>query len=90
MLRRRTLLAGSAAAGALLSGSEAWAEGSKHYDLKEIVVGGDKRIGTRFTLLTPKHVGKKKVPLLVLLHGLGETHDQHIGARAWVARPLAS
>ncbi len=26
------------------------------------------------------------MPLLVLLHGLGETHDQHIGARAWVDR----
>jgi hypothetical protein len=26
------------------------------------------------------------VPLLVALHGLGETHDQQLGARAWVDR----
>jgi enterochelin esterase-like enzyme len=92
MLRRRQLLshalaaAGTAAMGASLSEPEAHAEGSKHYEVKEIVLGGDKRVGTRFTLLTPKHVGDEKVPLLVLLHGLGETHDQRIGARAWLDR----
>ncbi len=86
-MRRRTFLAGSAAAaGALMLNESARAEGSKHYDVKEIVVGGDKRVGTRFTLMTPKHVGDHKVPLLVLLHGLGEKKDQHIGARAWIDR----
>ncbi len=91
MLRRRTLLTESAAAAStLLLGGAATADGSasvhKHFAIEEVVVGGDKRVGTRFTLLTPRHVGKKKVPLLVLLHGLGETHDQRIGARAWIDR----
>ena len=87
MLRRRQLLATGAALGtSLLVGPAHGEEESPHYELKEIDLGGDKRVGTRFTLLTPKHVGKKKVPLLVLLHGLGETHDQKIGARAWVDR----
>lgn len=87
MLRRRQiLLSGAAAGSSLMLGGAARAEGSAHYALKEIDLGGDKRVGTRFTLLTPKHTGDRKVPLLVLLHGLGETHDQRIGARAWVDR----
>ncbi len=87
MLRRRSFLTGTAAASTgLLWGSSARADGSAHYDIKEIDLGGDKRVGTRFTLLTPKHVGERKVPLLVLLHGLGETHDQKLGARAWLDR----
>lgn len=85
-MRRRAFLEGSAATAASLVVGDAQAEGSKHYEVKEIVVGGDKRVGTRFTLLTPKHVGDAKVPLLVALHGLGETHDQRIGARAWLDR----
>ena len=82
------LTAVGATAATLSVSRDGWAEDpeSPHYALKEIVLGGDKRIGTRFTLLTPKHTGKKKVPLLVALHGLGETHDQRIGARAWVDR----
>jgi hypothetical protein len=62
----------------------AHAHSSAHWTLKDIVLGGDPQIGTRFTLLTPKKSGK--VPLLVLLHGLGETHDQKIGAYAWLER----
>lgn len=56
---------------------------SKHFEIRDLVVDGSRRIGQRFALLTPKHT-KARVPLLVLLHGLGETHDQKLGARAWV------
>jgi enterochelin esterase-like enzyme len=77
--------AGLAAAGLDTAGSTARAD-SPHYDVTEYNVGGDKNIGERFTLLTPKHTGDEKVPLLVLLHGLGETHDQKVGVRAWLDR----
>ncbi len=55
MLTRRQFLASSAASGAMLTAGAAGAEDptSPHYELKEIVLGGDKRVGTRFTLLTP-------------------------------------
>jgi hypothetical protein len=47
--------------------------------------GGDKRIADRFTLFVPNHLGKdERVPLLVLLHGLGESGDPAIGVYAWV------
>ncbi len=63
------------------------AKTSPHYELHDIKVPGKRRIGRRFTLLTPKHLAAgKKVPLLVLLHGLGETGDQRTGAYAWVDR----
>jgi hypothetical protein len=86
VIHRRQLLAGSI--GAMVVGLARAAHAadhlSDHWRLLDIVLGGDKRIGTRFTLLVPKR--KQKVPLLVALHGLGETHDQRIGAYAWLDR----
>jgi pimeloyl-ACP methyl ester carboxylesterase len=56
-------------------------------DLVELVLPGDKKLGERCVLLTPKHLAAgKKVPLVVLLHGLGETGDQVMGSFAWVER----
>jgi predicted esterase len=53
----------------------------------DLEVDGDKKIANRFTLFVPNHLGKdEKVPLLVLLHGLGETWDPTIGVYAWVER----
>lgn len=92
-MRRRQLLSTAAGVslGALLADT-ARAEGegeaaprSKHWTLEEIRVPGEPDIGQRFTLLKPNKT-KGKTPLLVLLHGLGETHDQHVGAMAWVER----
>lgn len=82
-MRRRELLA--AAAGALLLGPQR-ALAATHWELRDITVSGDRTVGERFTLLVPKHVGDRKVPLLVALHGLGETHDQRLGAHAWIER----
>ena len=88
MLNRRQMLAASLSAPIAAFAQRAQAQQTDaqgtHWTLKDIVLGGDKRIGTRFTLLVPQQ--KKKVPLLVALHGLGETHDQRIGAHAWVDR----
>jgi predicted esterase len=52
------------------------------YEMRDITVSGDKTIGRRFTLLVPKHADRP-VPLLVTLHGLGETGDEKLGAWAW-------
>lgn len=88
MLSRRQLLSG--AAGALLAGTAGRApaaEPSPFYELRYLEVPGDRKLGQRLTLLVPKHLGPGvKVPLLVLLHGLGETGDQRLGAYAWVER----
>ena len=58
---------------------------SKHYEVRDLKVPGDRKLGQRFTLLVPKHT-TAKVRLLVALHGLGETGDQRTGAHAWLER----
>lgn len=56
-------------------------------ETREIKVGGDRALGTRFTLSWPKHVPlNTPLPLLVLLHGLAETVDESVGIRAWLDR----
>ncbi len=53
----------------------------------DLTLEGDKRLATRVAIFVPNHLAKdEKVPLLVLLHGLGETWDQGVGAFAWVER----
>ena len=43
--------------------------------------------GRRFVLVTPKYLSPgQKLPLAVLLHGLGETTNERLGAYAWVER----
>jgi hypothetical protein len=59
---------------------------AKHYELRDIRVPGSRSIGRRFTLLVPKQKAQRKLRLLVLLHGLGETGDERMGAHAWVER----
>jgi pimeloyl-ACP methyl ester carboxylesterase len=56
-------------------------------EVLDFQVEGDKALGRRFVLLAPKHLAKnEKVPLLVLLHGLGETVEERMGAYAWLER----
>jgi len=60
---------------------------SPDLDFRDITVTGDKKLGQRFLLCVPKHLkAGEKVPLVVLLHGLGETGDPRLGAFAWVER----
>lgn len=43
--------------------------------------------GRRFVLVVPKYLQPgQKLPLAVLLHGLGETTNQRLGAYAWVEK----
>jgi enterochelin esterase-like enzyme len=54
-------------------------------DLREIAVDGT--ASRLFVLGTPRHLAPfERVPLLVLLHGLGETGDPQAGAWAWFER----
>ncbi|AKT42776.1 uncharacterized protein CMC5_070030 [Chondromyces crocatus] len=56
-------------------------------EVRDLAVAGDRALGRRFTLFVPKSLKpEEKVPLLVLLHGKGETGDERMGAWAWVER----
>lgn len=88
MLERRGLLGWMAVAA--MVGATRPARGASQpqgFDVRDIRVEGDRRVGRRFTLLVPRHVpAGQRVPLLVALHGLGETGDQRTGAHAWLER----
>jgi enterochelin esterase-like enzyme len=60
---------------------------SAELDVRELEVKGTRELGTRFVVASPKHLSNgAKVPLVVLLHGLGEAADPATGARAWLER----
>lgn len=71
------------AAASLPFASEAHA--GEPFEVRDLVVPGERAIGQRFTLLVPRHV-TGPLPLLVALHGKGETGDQALGVRAWLDR----
>jgi hypothetical protein len=57
------------------------------FDVLDLAVEGDRSLARRFTLFRPRHLAPgERVPLLVLLHGLGETGDPGMGVYAWVER----
>jgi enterochelin esterase-like enzyme len=57
----------------------------RELEIREVVVEGD--VSRRFALGVPRHLAAgERVPLLVLLHGLGETGDERMGAWAWFER----
>ena len=81
-LGRRSFLGGAAM---LALGRTAQAEDDEFTDdlrnLRVVDAIEDKR---RFTLITPKYLQPdQRIPLIVLLHGLGETGDPKAGAYAW-------
>jgi enterochelin esterase-like enzyme len=87
VISRRVLLAGAAAAvasrRALADVDPGWRP--QELDVREIAVDGT--ISRLFVLGTPRHLAPfERVPLLVLLHGLGETGDPRTGAWAWFER----
>jgi enterochelin esterase-like enzyme len=54
-------------------------------DVREVRVDGT--LSRLFVLATPRHLEPyERVPLVVLLHGLGETGDARMGAWAWLER----
>jgi len=85
-MKRRSLLGlcGGLAAQALAARAHAKPLESDELDLVELDVPGDRAFG-RALLLLPRPLPSSP-KLLVLLHGLGETHDQHVGSRAFAER----
>lgn len=91
---RRAVLAGAGAAWAAWAGAHGartaradvdpdWRP--RDLDVREVrVEGAQSRL---FTLAVPRHLeAHERVPLAILLHGLGETGDERMGAWAWLER----
>jgi pimeloyl-ACP methyl ester carboxylesterase len=58
---------------------------SPDFDVKDLFVDRERCPAGRFTLLSPKPAANAKArPLVVALHGLGEAHDERLGAYAWL------
>lgn len=89
-LPRRDFLALCAAALAprpALADGGAPPPGPADVEVRDLKVPGDRALGRRLTLIVPKHLAPgERVPLLVALHGLGETGDERLGAFAWIER----
>lgn len=87
MISRRALLAGTACA---LAPRAVAADASGNWrprqlELREVAVAGS--LSRLIVVGTPRHLAPfERVPLLVLLHGLGETGDARTGAWAWFER----
>ena len=98
-VQRRSFLKSLAGAAALGAAPAAFAAGKgpgapvlasrapPAFQVLDLAVEGDKRLAQRFTLFIPVHLAKdERAPLLVLLHGLGETSSPDMGVFAWVER----
>lgn len=86
MLRRREFLGGALAAVVASRAGTAPARTPESEDLQQhdLDLEGDPRLAKRALVLVPKH-GPAAVPrpVLVLLHGLGETGNELLGIHAW-------
>ncbi len=93
MSTRRSFIAGMAAALVSRSG-DARAEGAPttsaydpEADLRNLKLLDATEGGRRFTLLTPRFQNPDSpLPLVVFLHGLGETTNEKLGAYAWIEK----
>ncbi len=97
MTTRRSALAASLACGmgALVgaegegkrpaAGGPARAEGPRDLELVDLRLGpGETPFGGRVPVLSPRHIAPgARAPLVVALHGLGESGDPPLAARAW-------
>ncbi len=85
-MKRRDALLGGLALSSGLCGARAEAKPltSEQLAMAELQLPGDRAFG-RALLFTPKKLGPRP-ELLILLHGLGETHDQVVGMRAFAER----
>ena len=56
-------------------------------DLRNLRLIDGTEAGRRFVLITPKYLSPgQNLPLVILLHGLGETTDERLGAYAWLEK----
>ncbi len=93
-IRRRTFLACLAVAPTVTHSKRANATdaGLGDLDVREVRLAPSSSaspspFGDAFVMATPTHLAAgERVPLVVLLHGLGETVDTRLGMHAWVDR----
>lgn len=82
---RRRLLAG--VAGLCLARRASAYDVDLEEDLRNLRLQDLSEGGRRFTLITPRYLEPdRRLPLLVLLHGLGETTSERLGAYGWLER----
>lgn len=85
--RRPLVLGMGALAATAVGASRAWADESLDEDLRNLRLLDATEAGRRFTLISPKYADPdQRLPLVVLLHGLGETTNERLGAYAWVEK----
>lgn len=83
-MQRRSFLAACASALAWSGAGHAKTPESEDLAVHDLVLDGDRKLARRSLLLVPRHVKPgAKLPLLVLLHGLGETGNELSGIHAW-------
>lgn len=94
-LSRRSLLCGAAGVGLSLrstaSRADEEAKASSDYDpeldLRNLKLADLTEAGRRFLLVTPRYQdADRPIPLVLFLHGLGETVDERLGAYAWLEK----
>jgi hypothetical protein len=86
-LSRRSLLAVLVASAAARSARAEAPDAGDLFERRDLTVEGDPTLGRRFTLFFPRGLApNERVPLLVLLHGLGESIDERLGVYAWLDR----
>jgi hypothetical protein len=57
------------------------------FELMDLKLDGSRDLARRAIVLVPRDIAAgARVPLLVLLHGLGETKSEDAGVRAWIDR----
>ena len=86
VLSRRSFLAAAAASVVAGSAPRALARTPESEELQQhdLRLDGDPKLARRALVLVPRHVPPAaKLPLLVLLHGLGETGNELLGIHAW-------
>lgn len=83
-LGRRALLT-TLGIGAISRIASAASEADRDADLRNLRLLDLTEGGRRFVLVVPRYLEQaQKLPLVVLLHGLGETTNERLGAYAWV------
>src|SRR5258708_6374084 len=61
--------------------------GSEGFEVLDWKLDGGADLARRALVLVPRGLGAaQRVPVLVLLHGLGETSSEALGIRAWIDR----
>jgi hypothetical protein len=88
-MRRRELLRSLAVLGAALPLRAVLGATPPSSDLEalDVRLPGDAKLARRALVLVPRHAGSDgPMPVLVLLHGLGETGDEELGIHAWGER----